>query len=102
MRKRGRRGGVRQHLKRQGLCHISLSTIMLSNVQSLCNKVDELQAKFLEEYKSACLLAVTETWLKDRDAQSNLKIDVFREPFHLDRDHIKTGKSLGGGLTLEM
>lgn len=70
---------VRQRLKRQGLRRIHLPTIMLGNVQSLPNKVDELQAnvKFLEEYKGECVLAVTETWLKDRDAQSDLKIDGF-------------------------
>lgn len=75
---------------------------MLANVQSLRNKVDELQAnvKLLEEYKSACLLAVTETWLKDRDAQSDLKIDGFGEFFRPDRDHTKASKSHGGGLAL--
>ena len=56
--------------------------------------------KFLEEYKSACLLAVTETWLKDHDSQADLEIDGFGEPFRLDRDPTATGKSLGGGLAL--
>ncbi|KAK0133056.1 Arachidonate 15-lipoxygenase B [Merluccius polli] len=69
---------------------------------SLRNKVDELQAnvKFLEEYKNACLLAITETWLKDHDSQSDLRIDGFGEPVRLDRDPTVTGKSLGGGLAL--
>ncbi|KAG7522125.1 hypothetical protein JOB18_013791 [Solea senegalensis] len=75
---------------------------MLASVQSLRNKVDELQAnvKFLEEYKNACLLAITETWLKDHDLQSDLRIDGFGEPVRLDRDPTVTGKSLGGGLAL--
>ena len=87
-RKRGRRGGIRQRLKRLGQRHIPLLTIMLANVQSLRNKVHELQTniKFLEEYRSACLLAITETWLKDYDSQSDLRIDGFGEPFRLDRD----------------
>lgn len=74
---------------------------MLANVQSLCNKVDELQTnvKFLEEYKTACLLADTETWLKDCDAQSNLENNGFGKPFRLE-DLEKTGNSLGGGLAL--
>ena len=102
VRKRGRRGGVRQRLKRLGHRRIPLPTIMLANVQSLRNKVDELQAnvKFLEEYKNACLLAITETWLKDHDSQSDLRIDGFGEPVRLDRDPTVTGKSLGGGLAL--
>lgn len=102
LRKRGRRGGVRQLLKRQGLRRIPLPTIiMLANVQSLRNKVDELQAnvKFLE-YKSACVLPITETWLKDYDPQSDLESDGFGKPFRLDRDPTVTGKSLGGGLAL--
>ena len=45
VRKRGRRGGVRQRLKRQGHRRIPLPSIFLANVQSLRNKVDELQAK---------------------------------------------------------
>lgn len=58
VRKRGRCGGVRQRLKRQGHRRIPLPSIILANVQSLRNKVDELQAKvkFLSEYRNACLL----------------------------------------------
>lgn len=102
LRKRGRRGGVRQRLKRQGHRRIPLPTIMLANVQSLRNKMDELQAnvKYLKEYNSACLLALTETWLKDHDSYSDLEIDGFGEPYRLDRDPTVTGKSLGGGLCL--
>ncbi|CAM4639073.1 unnamed protein product [Leuciscus chuanchicus] len=87
-RKRGRRGGVRQRLRRQGYRRIPLPTVILANVQSLRNKVDELQAnvKFLTEYSSACLLAFTETWLKEHDLQSDLEIDGFGVPYRLDRD----------------
>ncbi|KAK0147900.1 hypothetical protein N1851_012361 [Merluccius polli] len=88
VRKRGRRGGVRQRLKRQGHRRIPLPSIFLGNVQSLRNKVDELQAKvkFLPEYKNACLLALTETWLKEQDPLSDLELDGFGEPVRLDRD----------------
>ena len=70
--------------------------------QSLRNKVDELQGnvKFLAEYSSACLLAFTETWLKEHDLQSDLEISSFGVPFRMDRDPAVTGKSLGGGLCL--
>lgn len=102
-RKRGRRSGIRQCLKRLGHRRIPLPTIMLANVQSLRNKVDELQAnvKFLEEYRSACLLAITETWLKDYDLQSDLRIDGFGEPFRLDRDSTVAWLSMSIGTGVE-
>lgn len=102
VRKRGRRGGVRQRLKRQGHQRMPLPTMMLANVQSLCNKIDELRAntQFLTECNSACLLALTETWLKDTDLQSDLEVEGFGAPYRLDRDPAVTGKSLGGGLCL--
>lgn len=93
---------MRQRLKRQGHLRIPLPMVMLANVQSLCNKLDELQAnvKFLKEYNSACILALTETWLKDQDSQSDLEIGGFGEPYCLDRDPTATGETLGGGLCL--
>ncbi|KAI4829319.1 hypothetical protein KUCAC02_023365 [Chaenocephalus aceratus] len=66
-RKRGRRGGVQRRLRTNGLDNRRrlppLPTILLSNVQSLRNKVDELEAcaKFKRDYRNACLLAFTET-----------------------------------------
>lgn len=100
LRKRGRRGGVRQRLKREGLRRIPLPTITLANIQSLRGKIDELRANVqsLEEYKNSCLLALTETWLKERDADSELDIPGFGEPLRLDRNSTVTGKSLGGGV----
>ncbi|XP_034153092.1 uncharacterized protein LOC109615369 isoform X2 [Esox lucius] len=91
-RKRGRCGGVRQRLRRQGHMRIPLPTVILANVQSLRNKVDEHQAnvKFLMEYSSACLLAFTETWLKEYDLKSDLDIDGFGVPYRLDRDSAVT------------
>jgi len=67
--KRGLRDGLRHRLKWQGQRRIPLPTVILANVQSLRNKVDELQGhmKFLAEYRDACLLALTETWLKEQD-----------------------------------
>lgn len=101
-RKRGSRGGVRQRLKRQGLRRIPLPSIILANVQSLRSKVDELQAnaRFVSDYRNACLIALTETWLKEQDLQPDLEIDGFGVPLRLDRDPAATGKSLGGGLCL--
>ena len=63
LRKLGRRGGVRQRLRRQQLRRIPLPSIILPNVQSLRNKIDELQAsaKFLSEYRHYCIISLTET-----------------------------------------
>jgi len=44
IRKRGRKGGVRQRMKNQTLSKIPLPTILLTNAQSLRKKTDELQA----------------------------------------------------------
>ncbi len=86
-RKRGRHGGVRQQLRRMGHHQIPLPTIILTNVQSLHSKIDEPQAnvKFLMEYKN-CLLAFTETWLKNHDLQSDLEIEGFKYPFRCSSD----------------
>ncbi len=79
---------------------IPLPTILLANVQSLKNKVDELQAniRHLREYKNACILALTETWLTPQDTDSSLALDGFDSPVRLDRDNEVTGKNQGGGV----
>lgn len=63
-RKQGRRGGLCLRIKRQPLSRISIS---LLNVQSLRNKTDELQsqAHYSHEFREACILALTETWLSE-------------------------------------
>lgn len=60
----------------------SLPTVLLSNAQSIKNKVDELEvwAKFKPEIKETCLLAFTETWLCKMDWDKDLTINVFVSP----------------------
>lgn len=69
-------GGVRRRLKNMGLP--ALPTILLSNVQSIRNKLDELEAwaTFKHEVKDTCLLAFTEMWLSDQDRDENLSLRV--------------------------
>lgn len=75
-RKRGRRGGTRRRLKTLRLDDRRklppLPSVLLSNVQSIRNKIDELEtyAKFKSEIKNTCLLAFTETWLSELDQDS--------------------------------
>ncbi len=79
-----------------------LPTVILTNIQSLKNKIDELRENVenLTEYKSADLLAFTETWLKKKHSQYSLDIEGFGGPYRLDRDSEATGKSRGGGVCL--
>lgn len=73
-RKRGRRGGTHRRLKtlrmddRRKLPPFPF--VLLSNVQSIRNKIDETYAKFKSEIKNTCLLAFTETWLSELDQDS--------------------------------
>ena len=100
IRKRGKRAGLRQ--RKQPLSRIPLPSIILSNARSLRNKIDELQAnvRFQHEFRDACLLAITETWLSEKDSDTELAIDSFGSPMQLDRDAAATGMSRGGGVCL--
>lgn len=83
VKKRGKRGGVRQRLRRQFQNNrILLPSIILANVQSLRNKTDELQGNvtYLLEYRDACLLAFTETWLFDSDSDASWDLKGFGFP----------------------
>lgn len=64
----------------------ALPTILLPNVQSICNKLDELEAwaTFKHQVKDTCLLACTETWLGDLDQDQDLSLRGFGVPFRLD------------------
>ncbi|XP_063050601.1 alpha-1,6-mannosylglycoprotein 6-beta-N-acetylglucosaminyltransferase B-like [Engraulis encrasicolus] len=65
-RKRGRRGGIRQRLRRRR-DRPPLPSVIFSNARSLRNKLDELRlyTRTCHEYREACLLAFTETWLQE-------------------------------------
>lgn len=45
-----------------------------------------------QSYKNACVIALTETWLKEHDLGQDLGIDGFGQPIRLDRDAQLTGK----------
>ena len=102
-RKRGKKGGVRQRLRRQ--LHnnrIPLPSIILANVQSLRNKIDGLHGHVthLREYRDACLLGFTETWISASDSDASLDLTGFGAPIRLDRDSEVTHKKQGGGVCL--
>ncbi len=103
IRKRGRKGGVRQRIRKQlqNNC-IPLPSIILANVQSLRNKTDELHGNIshLREYRDVCIMAFTETWLTAADSDASLDMTGFGPPVRLDRDIEVTQKTQGGGVCL--
>ncbi len=82
-------------LRKSRLNRTPLPSIIMSNVQSLRSKIDDLQAmvRFQHDYKDACILALTETWLKSSDPGNSVIIDGFGIPFRTDRCPRVTGKS---------
>ena len=102
VRKRGRKGGVRQRLRRMKY-KPPLPSIILANVRSLKGlKMDELRANatHLNEYRDACMMAFTETWFDNSVSDRGTFVDGFGCPTRLDRDRKATGKEKGGGVCL--
>ncbi|KAK4324485.1 hypothetical protein Pmani_004892 [Petrolisthes manimaculis] len=77
-RRRGRRSGVRVRMRRRGM-KTPLPAITFGNIRSIRNKMNELctNCKFIQEYRDSAVIALTETWLQDRDADSTVTIDGF-------------------------
>lgn len=77
-RKRGRRGGVRQQLRWRGN-KPPLPSIILSNVRSLCSKMDELRLNtwHCHEYRELCLMVLTESWLRKDIPDSLIQMEGF-------------------------
>ena len=99
--KRGKRGGLRRRIKTLRLSDWRklppLPTVLLANVQSIRNKLGELEvwAKLKREIKETCLLAFTESWLSDSDRNEDFSLSGFGIPIRLDRFPETTGKSRG-------
>lgn len=96
-RKRGRKGGLRERIKRQPYRQ-PLPSIMLGNVQSIRNKADELRActQYLSDYRQSCLICLTETWLTETDPDSSVDLEGYTL-VRMDRN-LNSGKSKGGGV----
>lgn len=96
-RKRGKKGGVRQRVRKRGF-KPPLPSIVFGIVRSLPNKIDELRAniRFLHEYRESCLLCFTETWLHENIPDSAIDIGDY-EIIRGDRTS-ESGKSRGGGV----
>lgn len=97
-RKRGQRGGVKRRLRRNKT-QPPLPSMILSNVRSIRpngknTNFDELQAnaRFSTEFRDACVLCFSETWLCDKINDDSVAIDGFGTPFRTDRDKYITGE----------
>lgn len=98
--KRGSKGGLRQRL-RWLKNQLPLPVTLLINVQSLNAKTDELTAiiRYLHEYRTSCVVAITETWLDSNITSSEVE-PLGLSLFRTDQDPIITGKTRGGGVCL--
>ena len=94
LRKRGRKGGVRQRLRIR-TTRPPLPSMSLSNTRSLKPKMDELrrQANVCYELREACVMTITETWLNKDISDTILEIGGF-SLIRADRDE-HSGKGKG-------
>lgn len=98
-RKRGRRGGVRERLRRR-TNKPPLPSIILSNVRSLTPKMDELRInqRSCFEYRESNLMVFTETWLHQGVSDSLLNLGGY-SLVRADRSDT-SGKRNGGGICM--
>jgi hypothetical protein len=94
LQRRGTQSGLRRRVH-----HPPLPSILLANVQSLDNKVDELRVRvsFQRDIRDFNILCFTETWLS-RDILSELVQPVGFSVQRADRNKYIFGKKKGGGV----
>uniref|UniRef100_A0A1A8TY32 Endonuclease/exonuclease/phosphatase domain-containing protein n=1 Tax=Nothobranchius furzeri TaxID=105023 RepID=A0A1A8TY32_NOTFU len=97
-RKRGCRAGIKVKNRRRGYKPV-LPSVIIGNVRSLCNKVDELSAcvRYDRMYRQSSLMCFSESWLSEKIPESHVKIDGFTLR-RMDRDLSVTAKKQGGGV----
>lgn len=95
-RKYGRRDGMRARLQSRG-SRTPLLAVTFGNVRSIRKKIDDLtvNCKYLREHRKSAIIALTETWLQDRDAGGTVSIDGFTL---IRSDRRNTDKERGGGI----
>lgn len=110
--KRGCRGGakVREKRVRKGKQSGELQrrrykpylpSVVMGNVRSLDNKMDELTARVRNnrEFRECSLMCFTETWMHERIPDSAVDVAGFSS-VRADRTRRESGKSKGGGLAV--
>ena len=98
-RKRGRRGGVRNRVRRRKNRPF-VPSVIFGNCRSIHNKIDELRVncRFLHQYRESCCIGLTETWLHPNIPTSAIEIPQFTT-IRSDRTE-ECSKSKCGGVML--
>ena len=97
-RKRGKRAGKRVQYRKRGFKPF-LPKVIFGNVQSVTNKIDELELYISSNktFKNCCAIGISESWADDKIKDEYLHIPGFLT-FRSDRDKIITNKKKGGGV----
>jgi hypothetical protein len=79
--------------------HPPLQSILLANVQSLVNKVNEIRARvaFQRDIRDCNILCSTETWLAGDMLSKSVQLTGF-SVYRTDRNKHLSGKKKGGGV----
>ena len=95
---RGRRGGIRNRLRSKAN-HPPLLSILLANVQSLENKMDDIRARiaFQRDVRDCSILCFTESWLTPSIPDHSVTPAEHFSIARMDRTE-ESGKSKGGGV----
>ena len=98
--KRGKRAGIKARLKANPT-RPAVPTVLLSNVRSLENKLDELRLLrgSRRVWRDCCLFIFTESWLHVNIPDEAVQLEG-TSLFRADRDAVSSGKSRGGGLCI--
>ncbi|XP_054643394.1 uncharacterized protein LOC129187756 isoform X1 [Dunckerocampus dactyliophorus] len=98
--RRGCRSGVKCK-KRKRRYKPCLPSVIMRNVRSLPNKMEELTTltRLQREYRECSLMCFTETWLSELSPDSHVTLDRF-QLVRVDRNATESGKKKGGGIAV--
>ncbi len=99
---RGRRAGIRNRLRKRAHSP-PLPSILLANVQSLENKMDDLRARisFQRDIRECNILCLTETWLTPMVPDTAVTPSDNFSVLRMDRT-AEAGKTKGGGVCFKI
>ena len=77
-----------------------LPSVIMGNVQSLINKIDEISAnvQYFHDFRTASVMSLTETWLRNSHNDALVEVDGFKL-LRGDRTE-ESGKAGGGGWSM--
>lgn len=98
--KTGCRAGLKR-LEKKRHYKPPIPSVIMGNVRSLTNKMEELSAltRLQQRYRECSLVCVTETWLNELTLDLHVTLDGFTL-MRADRGAKESGKKKGGGLAM--